>query len=227
MEWTDAGGSIIEQSGYMSFGAGGAGAYEFAFTGHFRLPTGQLLARYRTYDTEMGRWLSRDPIGEEGGWNLYGYVLNNPANMIDPYGLTPCHEFVDFLVGTTGMPGGPKVIGTMMMAKAQSGPGMSSKCAPTGGFKPELVGANKGQVYRHVMGMAGASIAGAHAIARQRMQDDVDQLSDPRGNRAEEAKAEVAANRVGTEVGKCMRNAIDGRTSQDQLRAELRKILCK
>ena len=41
-------------------------------------------------------WLSRDPLGEETGYdaeifgdspNLYGYVLNNPINFWDPYGL--------------------------------------------------------------------------------------------------------------------------------------------
>ena len=32
-------------------------------------------------------WLSRDPIGEEGGLNLYGYVENDPINGTDPLGL--------------------------------------------------------------------------------------------------------------------------------------------
>jgi len=32
------------------------------------------------------RWLSRDPIGEYGGINLYDYVLNNPALLYDPLG---------------------------------------------------------------------------------------------------------------------------------------------
>jgi RHS repeat-associated protein len=46
---------------------------------------------YRYYSSELGRWLNRDPIEEEGGLNLYGYVGSNPINNIDYlgwYGLT-------------------------------------------------------------------------------------------------------------------------------------------
>ncbi len=39
------------------------------------------------YDPTEGRWLSRDPIGERGGINLYGYVGNGPVNYYDPSGL--------------------------------------------------------------------------------------------------------------------------------------------
>jgi len=43
---------------------------------------------YRDYDPEIGRWTARDPIGFAGGdTNLYGYVLSDPANWIDPTGL--------------------------------------------------------------------------------------------------------------------------------------------
>jgi hypothetical protein len=38
------------------------------------------------YDSTIGRWLSRDPIGEDGGLNLYGYVNGNVVNSIDPTG---------------------------------------------------------------------------------------------------------------------------------------------
>src|SRR5438045_5548548 len=34
-----------------------------------------------------GRWLSRDPIGERGGRNLYGMVRNDPVNHWDLLGL--------------------------------------------------------------------------------------------------------------------------------------------
>ena len=38
---------------------------------------------YRYYNASTGRWLSRDPIGERGGLNLYGFVKNNPLAKVD------------------------------------------------------------------------------------------------------------------------------------------------
>lgn len=41
----------------------------------------------RDYDPSIGRWLSKDPILFSGGdTNLYGYVLQDPVNWIDPTG---------------------------------------------------------------------------------------------------------------------------------------------
>jgi len=48
--------------------------------------TGLVDFGYRFYVSGIGRWLNRDPIGVEGGINLYGYVGNNPVNFVDPYG---------------------------------------------------------------------------------------------------------------------------------------------
>jgi RHS repeat-associated protein len=42
---------------------------------------------YRYYNPTGGRWLSRDPIGEDGGMNLYCMTANNPINHFDQFGL--------------------------------------------------------------------------------------------------------------------------------------------
>ncbi len=49
--------------------------------------TGLVYYGYRYYSPEVGRWISRDPIEEKGGVNLYGMVGNDAVNAIDPFGL--------------------------------------------------------------------------------------------------------------------------------------------
>jgi RHS repeat-associated protein len=45
--------------------------------------TGLVYYGYRYYAPEMGRWLSRDPIAERGGINLYGMLGNDAVNQWD------------------------------------------------------------------------------------------------------------------------------------------------
>ena len=50
-------------------------------------PSGFYYFGYRFYDPATQRWLNRDPIVEEGGVNLYGYVENDPLSNVDFFGL--------------------------------------------------------------------------------------------------------------------------------------------
>ncbi len=42
---------------------------------------------YRYLDTQLGRWLSRDPIGEAGGRNVYAFLHNSAIGRLDYIGL--------------------------------------------------------------------------------------------------------------------------------------------
>jgi len=44
------------------------------------------------YDPFTGRWPSKDPIGERGGANLYGFVRNHPTYSVDRLGNSPWEE---------------------------------------------------------------------------------------------------------------------------------------
>jgi len=47
-------------------------------------------ARYLSL--HMGRWISTDPVGIEGGLNLYTYAEDNPVALVDVDGLAPLSQ---------------------------------------------------------------------------------------------------------------------------------------
>jgi len=80
------------------------GFQPFGFAGGLYDPHTQL-TRFgaRDYDAGTGRWTAKDPIRfSSGDTNLYGYVLNDPINLADPWGLTWASNLSflkDFLTG--------------------------------------------------------------------------------------------------------------------------------
>ena len=94
-EITDSAGALLTRYHYSLWGertaehVSGNVESDFGFTGHYaHARSGLHLAPFRSYDAKLGRWISRDPIAEDGGLNLYGYVGNDPTNAIDPDGLS-------------------------------------------------------------------------------------------------------------------------------------------
>jgi len=69
---------------------GYAGAFGYESFGFADLPFIHVGERW--YDPASGRFLQRDPIGIDGGLNVYAYAENCPIDMIDPEGLESCAE---------------------------------------------------------------------------------------------------------------------------------------
>jgi RHS repeat-associated protein len=88
-------GTIVARYSYDPYGrttlVSGSNLATFQFTGDYaHLTSGLNLTKYRAYDPNTGRWLSRDPLKNaetSQGPNLYEYVGNNPVKWTDPEGL--------------------------------------------------------------------------------------------------------------------------------------------
>jgi RHS repeat-associated protein len=93
--WTDSNGVTKQRIDYDPFGnvvtrEGDSGfvAPAWGFSTKYQdEETGLLYFGFRFYDSATGRWLSKDPIGEKGGINLYGFVANKSINCYDILGL--------------------------------------------------------------------------------------------------------------------------------------------
>lgn len=92
-EYLDGTGAVDEHFEYDPFGrkvVGGSGHHAISFgTKQEDFATGLFYYGYRWYDPATGRWPSRDPIGEQGGANLYGFVGNNGISSWDYLGREP------------------------------------------------------------------------------------------------------------------------------------------
>ena len=89
---TDASGSVAATFRYTPFGEVLARTgpftprYQFS-TKEFSSRTGLNYYGYRYYAPRLGRWMTRDPIEEDGGANLYNYLGNASLNNWDGLGL--------------------------------------------------------------------------------------------------------------------------------------------
>ncbi|MES2982261.1 MAG: RHS repeat-associated core domain-containing protein [Verrucomicrobiota bacterium] len=104
-EYLDSNGNTVAHYEYDPFGkttvANGSKANDFSHrfsTKSLDKTTGLYYYGYRWYDPATGRWPSRDPIEEMGGYNLYGFVGNSGVNQLDILGLTTkntCKKYED------------------------------------------------------------------------------------------------------------------------------------
>ena len=94
--WTSGTGALVKKIDYDAFGneviaenfGDVAKLPAFGFSTKIKdRETGLSYYGYRYYDPVTGRWLSRDPIEEEGGANLYVFLDNNGVDKWDWLGL--------------------------------------------------------------------------------------------------------------------------------------------
>lgn len=96
----DEEGEVTERYAFSAFGIRGVlqpdfaprsvseCGFEFAFQGQFvDGESGLLNYGYRYYSPQLGRFMCKDPIAEDGGNNLYAFVDNRPVNAVDHLGL--------------------------------------------------------------------------------------------------------------------------------------------
>ena len=136
-------GKVVWKAKYSSFGK--ADIVISDIENNLRFPgqyyddeTGYHYNWHRYYDPDIGRYLRVDPIGFDGGVNLYGYVLNNPVNFIDPTG-----EFAHIVGGFVGGAIGGSVTGAVFGGIVAAANGQSIW---KGAMKGALTGAAIGGV---------------------------------------------------------------------------------
>ena len=111
--------------------------------------------RNRWYDPVSGRFLSKDPIGLDGGdLNLYVFCNNDPVNFRDPYGLSFWGSLGRGFIGA----------GTGALSGAASGAavgaGVGAIVGSAAGGVGALPGAGAGAVAGATAGVVGGAISG-------------------------------------------------------------------
>ncbi len=107
----DDGGNVTGSYAYDPYGKvdtiNGTSGNVYRYTGRrLDAETGYYYYRARYYDSDMGRFLSSDPIGYGDGLNMYAYVKGDPVNINDPFGLdAPCDPGRCHGYGRSGLQG--------------------------------------------------------------------------------------------------------------------------
>jgi len=109
-------GKITAKLAYSPFGEKISGTdLPFTFSTKSSDASGLVYYGFRLYNPKLGRWLTRDPIEERGGDNMYSLARNNALNNLDIIGLISIitsdskDNEVNVIIDTSGGNGGCEV----------------------------------------------------------------------------------------------------------------------
>ncbi len=158
-------GSVAESYRYDSFG-------NHISTSHLNNPwrfaskrldeTGLIYYGRRYLDPITGRWITPDPLGFEGGINLYAFVQNNPLMHLDLYGLS---------INSNPPPVAPPMVTTKMVSpQPVSTKQIAQATSPTPSVSSSSSGNSKQSILKNYsigtlegMGHCGIALAGGVA----------------------------------------------------------------
>jgi RHS repeat-associated protein len=200
-------GKLLNQTGSLTQ------PYGFS-TKRYNAPVGMVQYEYRSYLPEPGRWLTRDPLGEAGGMNLYAFVGNNPVNWVDPWGLlTQAQRQAIIANWMTVGSGIGAMLGFMGGGGFLTGPGAVA-AVPAGAWTGAATGAGIG-------GTVGAAIGGFCVS----MMDDEDDWKEPvrrkpkgktpRNNKAQNKQFNDAVKKIERELGRKLSKSQRNRLHQE------------
>ncbi len=165
---TDSTGTVQTSYTFEPFGntitTGTATTNSFAYTGRELDSTGLYFYRARYYNPSLQRFISEDPLGQQGGINVYAYAFNDPVDLTDPFGLcgTPWDRVKLGLKGAGQLlvAGGKIVEGVAGIAAAPETGGLSLALS---GYALASVGQNLGAA----AGDIGGAITGDIELAEK------------------------------------------------------------
>ncbi|ONS53195.1 hypothetical protein A8E36_35510 [Burkholderia cenocepacia] len=106
--------------------------------------TGLHYNTFRFYDPDVGRFINQDPIGLNGGANVYHYAPN-PVGWVDPWGLAGSYALGPYQISAPQLPAyNGQTVGTFYYVNDAGG--LESKVFSSGGPTPYPNYANAGHV---------------------------------------------------------------------------------